>query len=269
LFLGFGCNVPAILGSRIVESRSARLTTILVAPLMPCAGRMVVVALFTAAFFGRAAALVSWSMVTINLALLALMALLLSRFVFRGEEATFVMELPRYHAPNWRTVLMATWQRVRAFIVLAGTAILAVSLVVWVLSNFPGDRMEDSVLGMIGRGLEPLGRLMGLDWQMIVALMTSFVAKENTIATLGVMLETGKGDADLSAQLTQIMVPAAAVAFIAVQMLFVPCVASLAAIRRETQSWRWTGFTVGYMLVISLAVGIITYQVARLMGWGV
>ena len=269
LFLGFGCNVPAILGSRIVESRSARLTTILVAPLMPCAGRMVVVALFTAAFFGRAAALVSWSMVTINLAVLALMALLLSRLVFRGEETTFVMELPRYHAPNWRTVLMATWQRVRAFIVLAGTAILAVSLVVWVLSNFPGDRMEDSVLGMIGRGLEPLGRLMGLDWQMIVALMTSFVAKENTIATLGVMLETGKGDADLSAQLTQVMVPAAAVAFIAVQMLFVPCVASLAAIRRETRSWRWTGFSIGYMLVISLAVGIITYQVARLMGWGV
>ena len=269
LFLGFGCNVPAILGSRIVESRSARLTTILVAPLMPCAGRMVVVALFTAAFFGRAAALVSWSMVTINLALLALMALLLNRFVFRGEEAAFVMELPRYHAPNWRTVLMATWQRLRAFIVLAGTAILAVSLVVWALSNFPGDRMEDSVLGMIGRGLEPLGRLMGLDWQMIVALMTSFVAKENTIATLGVILGTGKGDVDLSAQLTQVMVPAAAVAFIAVQMLFVPCVASLAAIRRETQSWRWTGFTVGYMLVISLAVGIITYQVARLMGWGV
>jgi ferrous iron transport protein B len=122
---------------------------------------------------------------------------------------------------------------------------------------------------MIGRGLEPLGRLMGLDWQMIVALMTSFVAKENTIATLGVTLGTGKGDVDLSTQLTQVMVPAAAVAFIAVQMLFVPCVASVAAIRRETRSWRWTGFSIGYMLVISLAVGIITYQVARLMGWGV
>jgi ferrous iron transport protein B len=227
------------------------------------------VALFTAAFFGRAAALVSWSMVTINLALLALMALLLSRFVFRGEEAAFVMELPRYHAPNWRTVLMATWQRLRAFIVLAGTAILAVSLVVWALSNFPGNRIEDSVLGMIGRGLEPVGRLVGLDWRMIVALMTSFVAKENTIATLGVILGTGKGDVDLSTQLKQIMVPAAAVAFIAVQMLFIPCVASVAAIRRETQSWRWTGFTIGYMLAISLAVGTIIYQVARLMGWGV
>ena len=243
LFLGFGCNVPAILGSRIVESRSARLTTILVAPLMPCAARMVVVALFAGAFF--------------------------SRFVFRGEETGFVMELPRYHAPNWRTVLMATWQRVRAFVVLAGTAILAVSLVVWALSSFPGDNIEDSILGMIGRGLEPVGGLVGLDWQMIVALMTSFVAKENTIATLGVVLGTGEGDVNLSTQLTQIMVPAAAVAFIAVQMLFIPCVASVAAIRRETQSWRWTGFAIGYMLAISFAVGIIIYQVARLVGWGV
>lgn len=269
LFLGFGCNVPAILGSRIVESRSARLTTILVAPLMPCAARMVVVALFAGAFFGRAAALVSWSMVTINLVVLALMALLLSRFVFRGEETGFVMELPRYHAPNWRTVLMATWQRVRAFVVLAGTAILAVSLVVWALSSFPGDNIEDSILGMIGRGLEPVGGLVGLDWQMIVALMTSFVAKENTIATLGVVLGTGEGDVNLSTQLTQVMVPAAAVAFIAVQMLFIPCVASVAAIRRETQSWRWTGFAIGYMLGISFAVGVIIYQVARLMGWGV
>jgi len=268
LFLGFGCNVPAILGSRIVESRSARLTTIVVAPLMPCAGRMVVVALFSAAFFGGAAALVSWSMVTINLAVLALMALLLSRFVFRGEESAFVMELPRYHAPNWRTVLMTTWQRVQAFVVLAGTAILAVSLVVWALSSFPGDRIQDSALGMIGRSLEPIGQLMGLDWQMIVALMTSFVAKENTIATLGVILGTGRGDADLNTQLTQVMTPAAAVAFIAVQMLFIPCVASLAAIRRETQSWRWTGFTIGYTLAISFGVGIIIYQVARLMGWG-
>jgi ferrous iron transport protein B len=269
LFLGFGCNVPAILGSRIVESRSARLTTILVAPLMPCAARMVVVALFTAAFFGGAAALVSWSMVTVNLAVLALMALLLSRFVFRGEETGFVMELPRYHAPNWRTVLMATWQRVRAFVVLAGTAILAVSLVVWALSSFPGDQIEDSVLGMVGRGLEPVGQLMGLDWEMIVSLMTSFVAKENTIATLGVILGSGEGDVDLSTELTHIMVPAAAVAFIAVQMLFIPCVASVAAIRRETQSWRLTGFAIGYMLAISFVVGIIVYQVARLMGWGV
>jgi ferrous iron transport protein B len=270
LFLGWGCNVPAIMGSRIVGSRAARLTTILVAPLVPCAARMVVIALFTAAFFGGAAALVSWSMVMLNLAVLALAALLISRFIFGGQESSFVMELPRYHTPNVRAVLLATGERVRRFVMLAGTVILAMSLIVWAFSTFPSNDIEDSILGHIGRGLEPIGGLMGLDWRMMVALLTSFVAKEQTIATLGVILGTGEGaNGALKAELTSIMAPAAAVAFIALQMLFVPCAASVAAIRQETRSWRWTGFAVGYMLVTSFGVAIVIYQVARLFGLGV
>jgi len=258
------------MGSRIVESRGARLTTILVAPLVPCAARMVVVALFTAAFFGGAAALVSWSMVMLNLVVLALAALFISRFLFRGRESSFVMEIPRYHAPNVRTVLRVTGERVRRFVMLAGTAILAMSLVVWAFSTFPSNDIEDSILGHIGRGLAPIGGLMGLDWRMMVALLTSFVAKEQTIATLGVILGTGEGaNGALKTELTAIMAPAAAVAFIALQMLFVPCAASVAAIRQETRSWRWTGFAVGYMLVTSFGVAIVIYQVARLFGLGV
>ena len=270
LFLGWGCNVPAIMGSRIVESRAARLTTILVAPLVPCAARMVVIALFAAAFFGGAAILVSWSMVMMNLAVLALAALLISRFIFRGQESSFVMELPRYHTPNIRTVLLATGERVRRFVMLAGTVILVMSLTVWALSTFPSDDVEYSALGYIGRGLEPIGGLMGLDWRMMVALLTSFVAKEQTIATLGVILGTGeRANGALKTELTSIMAPAAAVSFIALQMLFVPCVSSLAAIRQETRSWRWTGFAVGYMLMISFVVAIVIYQAARLFGLGV
>ena len=270
LFLGWGCNVPAIMGSRIVESRAARLTTILVTPLVPCAARMVVIALFTAAFFGGAAVLVSWSMVMMNLAVLALAALLISRFVFRGQDSSFVMEIPRYHAPNIRTVLLATGERVRRFVMLAGTVILAMSLVVWAFSSFPSNDVGDSILGHIGRGLAPVGGLMGLDWRMMVALLTSFVAKEQTIATLRVILGTGDGaNGALKTELTSIMVPAAAVSFIALQMLFVPCAASVAAIRQETRSWRWTGFAIGYMLTISFAVAIVIYQVARLFGLGV
>jgi len=270
LFLGWGCNVPAIMGSRIVESRAARLTTILVAPLVPCAARMVVIALFAAAFFGGAAILVSWSMVMMNLAVLALAALLISRFIFRGQESSFVMELPRYHTPNIRTVLLATGERVRRFVMLAGTVILVMSLTVWALSTFPSDDVEYSALGFIGRGLAPIGGLMGLDWRMMVALLTSFVAKEQTIATLGVILGTGeRANGALKTELTSIMAPAAAVSFIALQMLFVPCVSSLAAIRQETRSWRWTGFAVGYMLMISFVVAIVIYQAARLFGLGV
>lgn len=270
LFIGWGCNVPAITGSRIIESRSARLTTILIAPLVPCAARMVVIALFTAAFFRGAAALVSWSMVMVNLAVLALAALFMSRFVFRGQESSFIMELPRYHTPNVRTVLLAAWERVRRFVTLAGTVILFMSVVVWAFSNFPSDDIADSLLGYVGRGLEPLGGLMGLDWRMMVALLTSFVAKEQTIATLGVILGTGEnGGAALETSLTDIMVPAAAVSFIALQMLFIPCVAAVAAIRQETGSWRWTGAAVGYMLVVSFVVATIIYQSARLFGVGV
>jgi ferrous iron transport protein B len=270
LFLGWGCNVPAVMGSRIVHPRATRLTTILVTPLVPCAARMVVVALFAAAFYGAAATLVSWSMVMLNLVVLALAALLISRFIFRGQESSFVMELPRYHAPNVRSVLLATWGRIGRFAMLAGTVILIMSVTVWALSTFPSNDIQDSALGYIGRGLEPIGGLMGLDWRMMVALLTSFVAKEQTIATLGVILGTSEGgNAALKASLGNIMVPAAAVSFIALQMLFIPCASSVAAIGQETRSWRWTGFAVGYMLVVSFAVAIAIYQLARLFGLGV
>lgn len=268
LFIGWGCNVPAITGSRIIESRSARLTTILVAPLVPCSARMVVIALFTATFFGAAAAFVSWGMVMVNLAVLAVVSLLISRFLFRGQESSFVMELPHYHVPSVRGVLLATWERLRRFVTLAGTVILTMSLVVWLLSTFPGDSVEESFLGHIGRWLEPVGGLMGLDWRMIIALLTSFVAKEQTIATLGVIMGTG-GDSALKAGLSEVMTPAAAVAFIVLQMLFIPCVASTAALRQETGSWRWTAFAVGYMLGISLIGATAVYQGARLLGLGV
>jgi ferrous iron transport protein B len=208
-------------------------------------------------------------MVMVNVAVLAVMSLLISRFLLKGQESFFLMELPRYHMPDMRTVLLATWGRIRRFAALAGTVILVMSLIVWTLSAFPGDDIGDSVLGHMGRGLEPIGGLMGLDWQMMVALLTSFVAKEQTIATLGVLLGTGEGgNAALKAGLSHIMVPAAAVSFIALQMLFIPCASSLAAIRLETRSWRWTGFAVGYMLAISFAVAIAIYQAARLLGLG-
>ena len=268
LFVGWGCNVPAITGSRIIESPSARLTTILVAPLVPCSARMVVIALFSAAFFGGAAAFVSWGMVMVNLAVLAVVALLISRLLFRGRESSFVMELPRYHVPNLRTVLLTTMTRLRYFVTLTGTVILGVSLAVWVLSTFPGNGIEESFLGHIGRGLAPLGSLMGLDWRAMIALLTSFVAKEQTIATLGVLLGAN-GDSALRTSLADIMTPAAALAFIALQMLFIPCAASTVTLYRETRSWRWTGFAVGYMLIISFGVATLVYQAARLLGLGV
>lgn len=267
LFLGFGCNVPAVMGTRVVEGERARLLTILVAPLVPCTARMAVLAFLAPIFFGRAATLVSWGLVAFNLLILALIGIALNRLVFRGERAAFIMELPLYHIPNARTIGLFVWRRTLAFLRRAGTIILAVSVLVWALAALPSGELGSSYLATIGRFLAPLGALMGLSWEMMAALLTSFVAKENTIATLGVLYGAG-GEAGLTGILGGVLAPAAALAFLVVQMLFIPCMATVATIRQETASWRWTAFSVAILAVVSFAAGIAVYQGAKLLGWG-
>lgn len=264
LFLGFGCNVPAVLGSRVIESKRARLLTILLAPLVPCTARMTVIAFLAPAFFGSAATFVSWGMILLALAVLALSGILINRAMFSGERAAFIMELPIYHLPNWRTIGMRVWQRSLSFVRKAGTLILGVSVVVWALSTLPGGEIETSYLARIGHLLEPVGQLMGLDWRLTVALLTSFIAKENSIATLGVLFGTG-ADQGLAEQLAGTFSFATALAFLTVQMLFVPCVATVAVIRQETDSWKWTLFSLGFLLAVSVAASAAVYWVARLL----
>jgi len=265
LFLGFGCNVPAVLGTRVIESRRARLLTILLAPLVPCTARMTVIALLAPAFFGSAATLVSWGLVILSLAVLALSGVLINKTIFRGQRAAFIMELPLYHVPNLRTIGLLVWQRSLAFVKKAGTLILAVSVVVWALSVLPAWDVETSFLARLGRWLEPAGRPMGLDWRLMVALLTSFVAKENSIATLGVLLGPS-GKTGVAERLAATFPAATGLAFLVVQMLFIPCVATVAVIRQETGSWRWTLFSVGFLLLISWAAGVGVYWLARGMG---
>jgi ferrous iron transport protein B len=159
---------------------------------------------------------------------------------------------------------MQVWQNSREFLKRAGTLILVMSIVVWALSTLPDGRLETSYLAAVGQALEPLGALMGLDWRMLVALLASFVAKENAIATLGILFAGGDtaGMAGLQASLAGALTPAAALAFLVVQVLFVPCVATVAAMRQETGSWAWTALGVGLLLIISLVGGIAAYQAA-------
>jgi ferrous iron transport protein B len=269
LFLGFGCNVPAVAGARIIDSPRARLLTIQLAPLVPCTARIAVVVFLTPAFFGQRAAIVAWGLVLLNLIVLALVGLGINRFVFKGTHVAFIMELPLYHIPNGRTIALFVWQNTVAFLRKAGSIILIVSVIVWILSAFPGPGLENSVMGRLGLLLKPVGRLMGLDWQPMVALMTSFVAKENAIATLGVLYGTGQEAVGLAETMANHIPPAAALAFLATEMLFVPCAATLATIRQETNGWRWALFNIGLLLLISFAVGIFIYQGAALVGWGV
>jgi ferrous iron transport protein B len=262
LILGFGCNVPAVMGARIIESERARLLTVLLTPLIPCTGRLAVVALIAAAFFGSQATLVSIGIIIFSLLMLIISGLIMNRFILGGERTALVMELPLYHSPNLRLTLLVTWQRIVAFIKRAGTIILVVSVFVWLLSSFPGGSIEESFLAQIGRWLEPLGKLMGLNWQMMVALLSSFVAKENTIATLGILM--GGSKAGLTQALKEILTHASVLAFLVIQVLFIPCVATVAVIRQETGSWRWTAFSVGFQLVLSFSMAILVFQVARL-----
>lgn len=263
LFLGFGCNVPAVLGTRVIESNRARLLTILLAPLVPCTARMTVIAFLAPAFFGSGAAFVSWGMILLALVVLAVSGVLINRIFFRGQRAAFIMELPLYHLPNRRTIALRVWQRSLSFIRKAGTLILAVSVVVWALSNLPGGDVETSYLARIGRLLEPVGQLMGLDWRLTVALLTSFIAKENSIATLGVLFGTSEG-AGLATTLAETFPPSTALAFLTVQMLFVPCVATVAVIRQET-SWKWTLFDLAFLLGVSLVAGGAVYWITHLL----
>lgn len=267
LFIGFGCNVPGVMGARIVEERRARLLTILLTPLVPCTGRMAVIVFLAPAFFGKNAAIVTWGLVAGNILLLFLIGLVVNRGIFKGARSAFIMEMPLYHLPNMRTIGLYVWHNTWAFVKKAGTIILLASAIVWLLAYLPDGNVQGSLLAKFGRWLEPAGQWLGLgDWRLIVALLSSFVAKENVIATLGVLFGNN-ANLGLAEQVAQALIPAAGLAFLVVQMTFIPCAATMAAIRQETGSWKWPAFSAGLLLVISFGAAVIVYQFARVLGY--
>jgi ferrous iron transport protein B len=191
------------------------------------------------------------------LLVLAGLGLVLHHFLFENEHVPFIMELPLYHLPNFRTIGIYIWDNILGFIKKAGTTILVATLFVWGFSYFPTGNVMTSYLSMAGKALEPIGTWMGLPWPVLVALLTSFVAKENTVATLGVLY----GNLGV---LKTVMPPAAGLAFLVFQILFIPCVGTVAAIRQETRSWKWTVTSVGTQLALSLGLAVAVYQVGRL-----
>jgi ferrous iron transport protein B len=265
LFLGFGCNVPAVIGTRVIDSWKSRLLTILLAPLVPCTARMAVVAFLAPIFFGRQAIFVVWGLVALSIFILILLGVILNRVLFKGERSAFIMEMPLYHIPNWRTIGLLIWQRSLSFLKKAGTTILVLSLVIWTLSYLPNGDPDNNILSWMGHFLEPAGKVMGLDWRLTVALLTSFMAKENAIATLGVLFGNSAGSG-LAQTLAAAYTPATALAFLTVSILFIPCAATVAVIRQETGSWKWAFVNIGLMLVISVVAAIIVFQLASLIG---
>lgn len=262
--LGFGCNVPSVLGAKIVESKKARLLTIFLAPFVPCTGRLAALTFVAGAIFGDKALTITWLLVTLNIVALGLTGMVISRIFFKGEPVPFIMELPLYHKPDLKTIASVVWNRTSAFIKKAGTVILGLSVVLWIASNVPGGTVEHSLLGWVGRFIEPVGAPLGLDWKMLVALLASIAAKENSVATLGVLYNVG--EQGLVHVLPTVINHASALSFLVVLMLFIPCMPTITVMKQEMGGWRWPLISFLFMLAVSFGCGMLAYRIALTMG---
>jgi ferrous iron transport protein B len=262
--LGFGCNVPSILGARVVESKKARLLTIFLTPFVPCTGRLAGLTFIAGAIFGEKALMITCLLVIANILALGVAGTLISKIFFRSEPVPFIMELPLYHKPDLKTITLVMWNRTSAFVKKAGTIILGFSVALWIFSNFPGGNVENSVLGWLGKIIEPIGRPIGLDWKMLVALLASIFAKENSVATLGVLYNVG--EQGLLDVLPAAINHASALAFLVVLMLLIPCLPTIVVMKQEMGGWKWLFASLLFMLIVSYGCGMIAYRIGLFFG---
>jgi len=272
LLLGFGCNVPAIMATRTIENPKDRLVTIMICPLMSCSARLPVYILFVAAFFTAYQGLVVYSFYIMGIVLAIIAALAFRRWLLPGPSGHFVMELPPYRLPTITGVWVHAWQRLKAFLARAGTIIFMVVVVIWFFSSMPPGveyASAESYLGRIGGFIAPVFTPLGFgQWQASIGIIFGFLAKEVVIGTFGTLF--GIGEAGLGAAIaTQLgWTPLVAYAFMAFVLIYVPCVATVIIIKRETNSWKWTGFTVGYTIALAWIVAFLIHQVGSLFGAG-
>ena len=281
MITSLGCNVAGVLGSRVVDSWQQRMMTLVMAPIVPCLAVRGVTGFYGALFFGAGAPLVTVALLLTLIVWLAFTGFLFKRLFIKEEPGGLIMELPPYHKPNWRTIFRFTWGHTQSFIVRGMTLVAGASVVIWALSYLPHGDIETSVLGVAGRAVEPLGRLLGMDWRLMVALLASMASKEAALATLGVLygLSSGVGTSSLTglilgaeaiehtaiATAIQASVsPASALAFVFAAFFSVPCLGTLGAIYSETKSWKWTLGATAYYTFAALLAGFLAYRVGLL-----
>ena len=272
LIMGFGCNVPAIMASRTIENRKARLVTMLITPLMSCSARLPIYLVLIGAFFPNHASLVLFSLYAIGIILAILMARLFSRFLVKGDDTPFVMELPPYRMPTAKSILRHTWEKGRLYLKKMGGIIMIASIIIWFLGYYPNHdayptqavQQENSYIGMIGKAIEPVMEPLGFDWKMSIGLLTGTGAKELVVSTLGV-LYADNGNVD-SVQLAQRLdiTPLVAFCYLLFTLIYFPCIATIAAIKGETGKWKWALFTAGYTTMLAWLVSFAVYQIGLL-----
>ena len=270
MVMGFGCNVPAIMATRTIESRKSRLITILIIPLMSCAGRMPVYILIAAAFFPHHAGLVLLGLYALGIVLAILAAKVISAFI-KDDDLPFVMELPPYRIPTAKSIFRHTWEKGKQYLQKMSGIILICSLVIWALGYFPRneqyatpqEQQEHSYIGQVGKAMEPVLEPLGFDWKMGVGIVSGVGAKELVVSTLGVMYSNGDGES-LQTSLTKSITPAGALAYMVFILLYFPCVATFIAIKNEAGGWKWAIITAVYTIFLAWLAAFATFNLASL-----
>lgn len=286
LIVGFGCNVPAVMATRTIESRKSRLITMLILPMMSCSARLPVYIMIVGTFFSaRYQSTMMMSLYLIGILMAVFLGWLFSKFAIKGEDTPFVMELPPYRLPTWKAITRHTWEKGKLYLKKMGGIILVASIIVWALGYFPhnqhlskAEQQEQSYIGRIGKAMEPAFMAQGFSWKLDVGIVAGVGAKEIVASTIGVLYspEEGVGEdgaasnepekySQLRKQMTADgITPLTAYSFLLFVLLYFPCVAVIAAIKGETGSWKWALFSAGYTTLLAWIVSAAFYQIGRL-----
>jgi len=288
LIMGFGCNVPAIMVTRTLKDRNDRLLTMLINPFMSCSARLPVYLLITGAIFQKHAGTVIFVVYMTGIILAVIISMIFKKFLFKNKEAPFVMELPPYRMPTVRVIARHMWEKARQYLKKMGGVILIAVIIIWALEYFPGgssmgraERLQQSYIGKIGKVIEPVIEPLGFDWRMGVSLITGAAAKEVVVSTMGVLYSTPSADdfnpkADLTARLQsatyesgnrkgqKVFTPLAGFSFIIFILIYMPCIAVIATVRRESGQWKWALFLMLYTTALAWSLSFIVYQLGSL-----
>ena len=272
LIMGFGCNVPAIMATRTIEDRKSRLITMLVNPLMSCSARLPIYLVMIGAFFPNCASFMLLCIYTAGILLAVIMARIFSKFLVKGEDSPFVMELPPYRMPTYKSIMRHTWEKGAQYLKKMGGIIMIASIIIWFLGYYPqhdayesvAEQQENSYIGQIGKAIEPVIKPLGFDWKLGIGLISGVGAKELVVSTLGV-LYTNEGDVENVNLSNRIPItPLVALAYMLFVLINFPCIATFAAIKQESGSWKWAIFTAGYTTGLAWLVAFTVFQIGSL-----
>lgn len=272
LIMGFGCNVPAIMATRTIEDRKSRLITMLVNPLMSCSARLPIYLVMIGAFFPNCASFMLLCIYTAGILLAVIMARIFSKFLVKGEDSPFVMELPPYRMPTSKSIMRHTWEKGAQYLKKMGGIIMIASIIIWFLGYYPqhdayesvAEQQENSYIGQIGKAIEPVIKPLGFDWKLGIGLISGVGAKELVVSTLGV-LYTNEGDVENVNLSNRIPItPLVTLAYMLFVLIYFPCIATFAAIKQESGSWKWAIFTAGYTTGLAWLVAFTVFQIGSL-----